>query len=121
MSILDRAKSHFENRPVHQIEVPEWGEGNTPLTVYFKTPNLADMSRAAKESKGDMIEQAARIVVARATDANNVRLFQNAEVLSLMKHVDPAVVSRIANAIMAEANMGDGASAAKNSEPILSD
>lgn len=121
MSILDRAKAHFENRPVHQIEVPEWGDGNAPLTVYFKTPTLADMSRAAKESKGDMIEQAARIVVARATDANGVRLFQPAEVLTLMKHVDPAVVTRIANAIMAEAKMGDAASEAKNSEPIPSD
>lgn len=119
-TVLERALAHFENRAMHQIEVPEWGEAGTPLIVYFKTPNMSDLSRVQRESKGDTIEQAARLVVLRASDADGTRLFQNASYIELMKHCDPAVVSRIANAIIDEAKL-DPASAEKNSEPIHSD
>ena len=33
MSILDRAKSHFENKGVKRIEVPEWKDENGNPTI----------------------------------------------------------------------------------------
>jgi hypothetical protein len=120
MGILDRAQAHWDARPQYQIEIPEWGEPEKPLTVYFKTPNLSTMAKVVRESKGDQIEQSVRLVIACATDIDDKKLFQPAENVRLMKHVDPAVVSRIAARIMEEAhiNIED---AEKNSEAIQSE
>ncbi len=120
MSVLDIAKEHWASRPVCTIEVPEWGKDGVPLVVHFKTPSAADLSKVVKESKGDPIEQAARLVALKAQDAAGARLFSNADVFSLMREVDPAVVSRIAQAIMAEAKI-DVEAAEKNSETIHSE
>ena len=38
MSILDRAKSHFENIGVQSIEVPEWKDEDGKPTVLFWNP-----------------------------------------------------------------------------------
>jgi hypothetical protein len=119
MTILERAQAHWDSRPSHEMEVAEWGEGAEPLILCFKTPNASTLSKVVRESKGDPIEQAARLVVACATDRNGDRLFSPADSLALMKHVDPSVVSRIAARIMEEAHLDVG-QAEKNSEAIPS-
>jgi hypothetical protein len=120
MNVLKRAQEHWDSRQQHCIEVPEWGEAGKLLSIYFKTPNLSTMAKVVRESRGDQIEQSVRIVVACATDAEGNRLFQNADNLALMKHADPAVVSRIASRIMAEANINIE-EAEKNSAAISQD
>lgn len=119
MNIIERAQAHWDSRPQHEIEVAEWGEKGAALTVCFRTPNAATLSRVVKESKGDTIEQAARLVVACATDMNGERLFKPADAVTLMKHVDPGVVTRIAAKIMAEARF-DVEESEKNSAAIQS-
>lgn len=105
MNILERAQANWDSRAQHEIEVPEWGESGKPLTVYFKTPNLATVAKVEKESKGNAIEQMARMVIYCATDANGKRLFSSADFTQLMNHSDPAVVARIATRMAEETNV----------------
>jgi hypothetical protein len=101
--IKERARAQFANRETHKIEVPEWG-----ATIFYKTPNLATMKQVTSESQGDPFEMQARLVVACATDDTGERIWSKAEYKDLMMAVDPAVVARIANQIMADANLDGG-------------
>lgn len=106
MRVLDRAIAQFQNRPVFEIEVPEWGEGETPLIVYYKTPNAATLSRINREAKGDPIEIAARLVAERSlVDADGTKMFKPIDYKTLMVQADPAVFSRIAQKIMKDAKL----------------
>lgn len=102
--IRERAKSHFAGRQTGKIEVPEW-----EATIFYKTPNLATLKAAFAEAQGDTIEAQARIVVACATDDTGERIWSKADYRDLMTSVDPAVVARIANAIMADAKLDSSA------------
>jgi hypothetical protein len=114
MNVLEAATAHWAARPVCQVEAPEWG-----ITVYFKTPNGMQLAKVNRESKGEPIEAAARLVAECAMDGNGQKLFKPLDYKDLLIRCDPAVVSRIANAIMAEAKL-DAAKAEKNSEAIPS-
>jgi hypothetical protein len=124
MGILDRAIEHFQSRPTHDVDVPEWGEGGQ-FKVYFRTPNGSILSRVNKESKGDPIEAAARMVALCSLDGNGEKLFKPLDYADIMKKTDPAVFSRIAARMMEEAKLDVSpagmADAEKNSEAILSD
>lgn len=98
--IKERARAQFVNRETHKIEVPEWG-----ATIFYKTPNLATLKLVNAESQGDPIEMQARLVVACSTDDTGERIWNRVEYKDLMTAADPGVVARIANAIMAAANL----------------
>lgn len=117
MSVLENAIAQFEARPTFEIEVPEWGKPDAPLVVYYKTPNAATLSKVIKESKGDPIEQAARLVAHCARDGKGEKMFNPIDYKDLMIKVDFAIVSRIAAAIMRDARFDVG-EAEKNSEAI---
>lgn len=125
MSVLERAIAQFHNRPVHEIDVPEWSEdGKSSFIVTFRTPNAATLSKVNRESKGDGIEAAARLVALCALDAKGEKLFQALDYKALMLSTDPAVFGRIANRMMEESKLDLSAAgladAEKNSEAIPS-
>jgi hypothetical protein len=99
-SVLERAIAHFSARARNTVEVPEWG-----VTVYYSTPNGATLSLVQRESKGDAIEAAARIVAHVAEDEAGKKLFSRLDYKDLMVKVDPAIVGRIAGAIMDDAKL----------------
>jgi len=98
--IKDRAKAHFAERGTGKVEVPEW-----EATIYYKTPNLATLKAVFAEAQGDNIEAQARVVVACAMDDAGAKIWSKAEYRDLMTSVDPSIVARIANAILAEAKL----------------
>jgi hypothetical protein len=106
--VLERAIAHFEARPRKKVACPEWG-----CEVWFRTPNAATLSQVVRESKGDPIEQAARLVAHCARLEDDTPMFARLDYKTLMIQVDPAVVSRIANAMMDEAKI-DVEAAEKN-------
>ena len=105
MSVLERATAHFESRPVMEMEVPEWGEGGKPLVVCYQTPNSATLSKVVRESKGDLIEQAARLVALCAKGRDGERLFQPLDYKDLMIRADPGVIDRLAASILKGASI----------------
>ena len=98
--IKERAKAHFAERKIGTIEIPEWDS-----KIFYKAPNLATLKAAMSEAQGDTIEAQARIVVACATDDAGERIWSKAEYRDLMTSVDPGLVARIANAIMAASKL----------------
>jgi hypothetical protein len=109
--IKERAKAHFASRSVGKVEVPEWD-----CAIFYKTPNLATLKAVMAEAQGDAIEAQARIVVACATDDAGERIWSKPEYRDLMTSVDPGIVARIANAILAEANLDMNAKQAAEDE-----
>lgn len=98
--IKERLKTHFASRETGRIEVPECG-----ATIFYRTPNLATLKAAFADSQGDTIEAQARIVVACALDDAGEKIWSKVEYRDLMSSVDPAIVARIANAIMSDAKL----------------
>lgn len=106
-TVLERALAQFDTRATHSVEVPEWGEAGKPLTVYFRAPNAATLSKVTRDSEGDAVKQMAMLVAQCALDEKGGRLFTNMNWRDLFDGTDPAVVGRIAGAIMAEARFGN--------------
>ena len=102
MSILDRAKSHFENIGVQSIEVPEWKDEDGKPTVLFWNPiNLYEKNKLFKKSDnmtdGSIL---ADIVVMKSLDKDGKKIFKLEDKMDLLTKVDSDVLSRIATAMI---------------------
>lgn len=101
MSVIERAKKHYENQEKLVISVPEWGDENGPLEVHVFPMTMAEISMMQRlaSKKSTNIEQAANIIVVKARDKDGNRLFKLEERDDLMKNTDYQVVARIAEEI----------------------
>jgi hypothetical protein len=100
MSILDRAKAHFDAQEVKRIEVPEWADENGNPTIIFSEPfTLADRKTLAKFAKDDDMEFVVRLVIMKAMTEDGNKVFDLSDKPVLMNKVDPVVITRIANEI----------------------
>lgn len=114
-AILGHARAHFERLRGQRVEVPEWGDDAGPLVVHFDPLSLRARqrldARAGKVAGGDVNRGrlVALVVILHARGADGALLFEdNAETLAAMENrVDPAVVARIAAAILATSAEGD--------------
>ena len=102
MSILDRAKTHFENIGVQSIEVPEWkDEDGKPTVIYWNPINLFEKNKLFKKSDNlSDVSILADIVVMKALDQDGKKLFKLDDKMDLMTKVDSDVLSRIATAMV---------------------
>tara|TARA_R100001509_G_scaffold101333_1_gene59318 strand:- start:22 stop:363 length:342 start_codon:yes stop_codon:yes gene_type:complete len=102
MSILDRAKSHFENIGVQSIEVPEWkdDDGN-PTILYWNPINLYEKNKLFKKSDNMTdVSILADIVVMKSLDKDGKKIFKLEDKMDLLTKVDSDVLSRIATAMI---------------------
>ena len=102
MSILDNARSHFENIGVQSIEVPEWKDENgNPSIIYWNPINLYEKNVLFKKS-GSMSDVSilADILVMKALDKDGNKIFKPEDKMALMYKVDSDVVAKIANAMV---------------------
>ena len=102
MSILDRAKSHFENIGVQSIEVPEWKDEDGKPTIIFWNPiNLFEKNKLFKKSDNmSDVSILADIVVMKALDKDGKKIFKLDDKMELMTKVDSDVLSRIATSMV---------------------
>ncbi len=102
MSILDRAKSHFENIGVQSIEVPEWEDEDGKPTVLFWNPiNLYEKNKLFKKSDNMTdVSILADIVVMKSLDKDGKKIFKLEDKMDLLTKVDSDVLSRIATAMI---------------------
>ena len=106
MSILDNARSHFENIGVQSIEVPEWKDENgNPSIIYWNPINLYEKNVLFKKS-GSMSDVSilADIVLMKALDKNGNKIFTLEDKLVLMHKVDSDVLSKVATAMVQAIN-----------------
>lgn len=102
MAALDRAKAHFAGFGVQKMEVPEWGEGDAPLIIYWNPINLAEKQRLQEIGERDgWIARMADCVIIKALDAEGKKLFTLEHKHALRHAVDPDVLARIVLRMMA--------------------
>lgn len=108
MSILDRAKSHFEEKGVKRIEVPEWKDENGNPTILLSEPfTLEDQRKLHKFAQDDTIEFLARLVIMKALNEDGSKAFDLSDKPTLMNKVDPLIIRRIADEISASPSVED--------------
>lgn len=102
MSILDRAKAHFESQEIKRIEVPEWTDESGNPTVIFSEPfTLDERKKLIKFAKEDDMEFVTRLVIMKALNEDGSKVFSLSDKPTLMNKVDPQIVMRLANEISA--------------------
>ena len=102
MSIIDRAKSHFEGIGIQSIEVPEWKDEDGKPTVLFWNPiNLYEKNKLFKKSDNMTdVSILADIVVMKSLDKDGKKIFKLEDKMDLLTKVDSDVLSRIATAMI---------------------
>ena len=106
MSVLDIAKSHFENLGVQSIEVPEWKDENgNPSIIYWNPITLSEKNKLFKKSD-NMLDAGilADILVMKALDKDGNKLFKAEDKLALMHKVDSDILSRVATSMVQAIN-----------------
>lgn len=102
MSILERAKAHFDKQDIIEIVVPEWeDESGNPTTLYSKPFTLAERKTLYKFSKDDDLEFLVRLIIMKALDQDGNKVFDIGDKPVLMNRVDPNIITRIANCMTA--------------------
>lgn len=103
MSVIDRARNHFENLGVQSIEVPEWKDNDDkPTIIYWNPITLAEKNKLLKVS-GNLndVSLLADILIMKSLDKDGKKLFTLEDKIALMHKTDPDVLTSIANKMVA--------------------
>ena len=98
MSVIDIAKSHFDNIGVQSMEVFEWKDANgKPVTLYWNPITLLEKNRLLKKSDTlNDIAILADVLVMKALDKDGKKVFKLEDKQTLMNSADPNILQRIA-------------------------
>lgn len=108
MSILDRAKAHFDLQGVTRIEVPEWpDEKGNPTVMYSQPFTLADRKKLIKFAQEDDLEFIVRLLIMKCETQDGEKAFDLSDKPVLMNKVDPNVIARIASTITTTPSVSD--------------
>ena len=102
MSVIDRARNHFENLGVQSIEVPEWKDNDDkPTIIYWNPITLAEKNKLLKVS-GNLndVSLLADILIMKSLDKDGKKIFKLDDKMDLMTKVDSDVLSRVATAMV---------------------
>lgn len=101
--IIEAARLHFRADERRAIEVPEWG------VVLYATPvTLADKRKSFNRFKSGGLQEAyVHMLIDKAQKEDGSAAFKLDDKVDLMNQVDPAVVERIAEAMLATASQED--------------
>lgn len=102
MTILDRMHAHLGGLGRRSVDVPEWGADGAPLTVWWSPITPTEHARIFG-ARGVDARTYVTVVQTKAVDAAGRRLFDGSDVerKAIMDGADLAVITRIANPIMA--------------------
>ena len=102
MKFIDRAKSHFESLGIQSIEIAEWkDEAGNPSVIYWNPITLSEKNKLFKKSDNlNDVGILADIVLMKALDKNEKKMFNLEDKIALMHKVDSDVLSRIPTAMV---------------------
>jgi len=102
MSVIDIAKSHFENIGVQSMEVPEWTDEDGKAVVIFWNPiTLSEKNKLLKKSETlNDVAILADIMIMKALDKDGNKAFKLEDKIALMHKADSDVLSRIATSMI---------------------
>ena len=101
-SVLERAKEHFAGLAEGSMEIPEWGKDGKPLVVTWRRMTMQDrieLNLGQRLQQFDL-EVYVDVVQRMARDAEGSPLFHKADRVELRRAVDPAVLTRLGDAML---------------------
>ena len=93
--LIDAAVSHFSNKEIRELHVPEWD-----VTLYSKNLTLEDKAKFLKRAQDDTTDYMVYSVIFGVTDKEGEPVFDIGDRVKLRNHVDPEVLSKIANFVL---------------------
>lgn len=112
--ILDRAKAHYRDKlsgAMAYVEVPEWGDGNEPLKIYYKPMTLKQQDEIFKHVRAESLKSLAQTMITRSLNEDGTKMFRSVDMTELMRSVDASIIERIC---IEMADREDGEDAVKN-------
>ena len=109
MSVIDIAKSHFDNIGVQSMEVSEWKDENAkPVILYWNPITLLEKNRLLKKSDTlNDIAILADVLVMKALDKDGKKVFKLEDKQTLMNSADPNILQRIAQKMVEVPSIDD--------------
>jgi hypothetical protein len=100
MSVLEKATAQFRDLmsgELQFVEVPEWGEPDKPLRIYYKPAiNFIAQGKILSLFKQDKDNEAVlQSLIIKALDVDGNNIFKQTDMQSLLREVDTDVVNRI--------------------------
>ena len=100
MSVLEKATAQFREKisgELQFVEVPEWGEPDKPLKVYYKPAiNFKAQGKILALFKQDKDEEAVcQSLIIKALDEDGKHIFKQTDMPNLLHEIDPEIVNRI--------------------------
>lgn len=96
--LMARIHQHYNTsrQTLHgPIDVPEWGEGDKPLQIYFRNISLSEQESIHKYNQEGSLKALVETLIQRACDAEGNKLFKPVHMTELMKMADADVISNI--------------------------
>ena len=102
VSVVDRITAHYESQGLKQINVPEWGDEDGPLVIFFAPFTIKDQGRIdfATRNSESTLDAIIEVLVQKALDEDGAKMFNAGDKRVLRDRADAEVVSRICNQIM---------------------
>lgn len=101
LSVIQRAKAHFQDQPTKEIIVPEWGEDGEPFVCYAQPFTIQDQGKLQFAVRnGSESDALVEVLVLKCIDKDGNKIFQISDKPALRNSADAQVVARIANQIM---------------------
>jgi hypothetical protein len=119
MSLIENIRERYTSRlaaGLEFIEVPEWGEDDNPLLIYFRPPGIAQQDRYLPMILQNKTEGFVELLISRALDEQGNRLFRRGQKAELMRILEPDVVSRVGDEIVERDRILSLEQAKKNSD-----
>ena len=100
MSVIEKATAQYRDLisgELQFVEVPEWGEPDNPLKIYFKPAlNFKAQGKILALFKQDKGEEAVVMsLIIKALDEDGKHIFNDSDMQSLLHEVHPQIVNRI--------------------------
>lgn len=100
--LIDSAVAHFSGKEVRSLRVDEWD-----TTLYSKNLSLEDKAKWFARADGDNTDYLVYALIFGVTDENGESVFDIGDKVKLRRHVDPEVLSKVANFVLDTVNGED--------------
>lgn len=102
--LVERVKAHYSGLERRFLDVPEWGDADKPLRIWWKPMTLRDRQSIYRAGADGKVPDGAtvnlRAVVLKALDGNGERLFGDIDEDDLMGKADGDVLAVLAANIL---------------------
>ncbi len=103
MSIIDRAKTHFESIGVQSIEVPEWGLVGEKA-IHCKPFNMMEKQKIFKGANNTDLLILIDVIIEKSLTKDGKKMFTGQDLLGFKTKADTNIIAEVSTKIMGTDN-----------------